>query len=80
MAFMINPPWIFSAFWKVISRFLDPVTAAKIVFTDKQSTETQQFIEPENLESDYGGTNSFRYDYATWKAQRFPGVEFDEPQ
>lgn len=31
-AYLINPPMIFSSFWKVISPFVDPVTKDKIVF------------------------------------------------
>jgi hypothetical protein len=70
-AFMVSPPWIFSAFWKLISRFIDPVTAAKIVFTDKSGQHILEHIDAENLERPYGGANDFVYQYEEWKVQRY---------
>jgi len=80
LAFMINPPWIFSAFWKIISRFLDPVTANKIIFTDKSGSATLEHIDAENLETVYAGTNDFQYNYEQWRESRFPGETLDSDE
>ncbi len=69
---MVNPPWIFGAFWKVISKFLDPLTAKKIEFI-KNKTDTApllQLIEPDQLEEDFGGTNTFKLDLDAWIADQ----------
>ena len=80
LAFMINPPWSFSAFWKIISRFLDPVTANKIIFTDKSGSATLEHIDAENLETVYAGTNDFQYNYEQWRESRFPGEKLDSDE
>lgn len=40
VAYVINPPFIFSACWAVIRPWLDPVTAAKAVFIKKDQLPT----------------------------------------
>ena len=30
-AYLIQPPWVFNAFWAIISPFIDPITKEKIV-------------------------------------------------
>ncbi len=38
-AYLVRPPWIFNAFWKAISPFVDPVTKAKIVMVGSDAEE-----------------------------------------
>ena len=69
---MVSPPWIFSAFWKVIKPLLDPVTQEKLVFVKdkkKDAAVVKDCIAEENLEQDFGGTSSWSYNFADWKAQ-----------
>ena len=47
LGIIINSPWIFSACWKIIKPWLDPVTAAKIRFMNIE--EVTELIEPNNL-------------------------------
>jgi len=37
VAFMVNTPWVFSAFWNVIKPFLNEVTLAKVQFINGQA-------------------------------------------
>ena len=34
-AWFVNQPWLFSAFWKIISPLVDPVTREKVCFLPK---------------------------------------------
>lgn len=84
--FMVNAPWIFGALWKVVSPFLDSVTKDKIRFvscdaqTDKGSVQGEaeilEVIDPEMLESAYGGMLHFAYDHeAYWDAMQRKRVD-----
>jgi hypothetical protein len=67
---MVNPPWVFSAFWKIVSPFLDPVTSNKIVFVKNKTKDAAlilEQVESDQLEKDFGGSNEFKFDYALWK-------------
>lgn len=58
--FIINAPFIFSAIWRVVRGWLDPVTAQKIQILGSNYQETLLAeIAPEQLPVEYGGTNPF---------------------
>lgn len=67
---MINPPWIFGAFWKVISKFLDPLTSKKIQFiknkTASEMAPLLELVDADQLETDFGGANTFQLDLDAW--------------
>jgi len=52
--------WLFWTAWKILSPLLDPVTAAKVCFVDKDSIK--QYIDPDNLLQDFGGSDTYQYD------------------
>jgi len=59
-AYCIRPPWIFNAFWTMISPFIDPTTYQKIVMVNGSKKEiaarlSSDGISPETLESSLGG-------------------------
>lgn len=58
--FFINCPLIFTALWKVIRGWLDPVTVQKVHVLGKGYQATLlEHIAPEQLLVEYGGTNRF---------------------
>lgn len=61
-AIMLNTPWTFSVFWKVIYPFLDDVTRKKIHFI-KKNEEILNFIPKDQLEIDYGGDAVKNYSF-----------------
>ncbi|CAG8528065.1 1585_t:CDS:2 [Paraglomus occultum] len=79
LALVVNAPWYFWVFFRLISPFIDPVTKAKIKFVDLndgtkaanggQWTTLDQFISQDMLEREYGGNNAFEYHHETyWSA------------
>ena len=64
----VNPPWIFWTFWRVITSFLDPITAAKVKFiaTNKENDVKQmhEICAPEHLEERLGGEYAFEYTFS----------------
>jgi len=81
VALMLNAAWTFSMFWNVISPFLHPITKEKIRMV-KQFNILLEWIDEENLEVNYGGTNDFKYNYDQhWNKEdiEFP-VEEEKPQ
>ncbi|CAH1767021.1 14875_t:CDS:2 [Entrophospora sp. SA101] len=76
MALVINAPWYFWSFFKLISPFIDPVTKSKIKFVDLNNScndksnsgwvNLTDLIPKEQLETEYGGTNSFEYHHETY--------------
>jgi len=58
--FFLNTPPIFMAIWRLIKDWIDPVTANKmhLLGSDYQS-ELLEYIHPDQLPIEYGGTNSF---------------------
>ncbi|KAI8979179.1 CRAL-TRIO domain-containing protein [Mycotypha africana] len=81
IAFVVKSPWFFFATFKVISPFMDPVTKNKIKFVyDGQEGKKEKsigndwvhlkdYIEPDQLESDFGGEYNFEYDLESyWNA------------
>lgn len=63
-AYIMNTPWAFTLFWKVVSPFLDDVTKKKIRFIKKYE-ELLEYIDKSELEAEYGGENQFVYDFET---------------
>lgn len=70
-AFMLNPPFVFSAFWKVLSPFIDPVTKQKVQFFKKKEEykKLKLYIPEQCLEKEYGGTSEYVFNYEEWKAR-----------
>ena len=59
-AYCIRPPWIFNAFWTMISPFIDPVTYQKIVMVNGNRKEIAQKLSSDGiplsvLEASLGG-------------------------
>lgn len=73
-AYMINPPWIFSTFWTMISPFVDPVTKEKIQFVrDGHLSETlAETIDLDVVETSLGGN-----DARPFNSQRYLNAPFD---
>lgn len=46
--FVLNAPWIFWAFWKLLSQLLDPIVASKITFIRKNE-DLLNYIDEENI-------------------------------
>ncbi|KAM3436188.1 hypothetical protein MY4824_004493 [Beauveria thailandica] len=57
-----NAPWGFGGIYRIIERWLDPVVASKVHFTNG-AKEIAEYIAPEQLVSDLGGTNPWEYEY-----------------
>jgi len=63
-AFIINAPFMFEVFWKMISPFVDDVTKAKVkLLKHDDFTELHEAVELDQLETDYGGTNQYIYSF-----------------
>lgn len=58
---LLDAPWIFKGFWKIISPLLDPVTAAKVAFVNRKSI--QEYIDSDMLPTEFGGTCNYEYIY-----------------
>lgn len=56
-AIVVNVPTIFWGAWKVLTNFIDPVTAAKVLFVSKQE-EVLAIIDKSQLMKQYGGTRT----------------------
>ncbi|KAI0458198.1 CRAL/TRIO domain-containing protein [Xylaria acuta] len=57
-----NAPFVFWGIWNMIKGWLDPVIASKINFTRKP-TDLLQFISEENLQTSFGGKDTWEYEY-----------------
>eukprot|EP00029_Vermamoeba_vermiformis_P006897 TRINITY_DN282_c0_g1_i1.p1 TRINITY_DN282_c0_g1~~TRINITY_DN282_c0_g1_i1.p1 ORF type:complete len:429 (+),score=89.25 TRINITY_DN282_c0_g1_i1:567-1853(+) len=65
-ALIVNAPWIWGVFWKIISPIIDDVTKQKVKIL-KHTTDLLQYFTEDQLEKDYGGKNEFKYDFETYK-------------
>lgn len=76
VAFIIDAPWLFSAFWKLIRPFVNKKTRDKIIFvsgnTDPKSKKYQAFAEyfdMSQMEKRFGGSSDFEYRHSEfWPA------------
>lgn len=59
---IVNPPWIFSGFFRMVKPLLDPVVAAKIEMV-YGGEDMYPFIPAENLLERFGGKNKYEYKY-----------------
>ena len=66
---MINQPWFFDMFWKLVHPFLDPVTAGKVHMVgdlDKHSVNPlMTHFDADQLCQWAGGTSPFNYHWQT---------------
>jgi hypothetical protein len=62
-----NSSWLVSGIWKIVKPWLDPITAAKVVFLDKPGIT--ELISTDKLLQEYGGTDSYRYDADEYAAE-----------
>ncbi|CAG8692722.1 8968_t:CDS:2 [Ambispora leptoticha] len=72
LACVINGPWYFWTFFRLIGNFIDPITKEKIQFVnllepEKAANKTQwvnldTFIDASQLEVNYGGKSHFAYE------------------
>jgi hypothetical protein len=60
--FVIRAPWIFRSFYAIIKPLVSANTQSKIKMFSKVS-ELHEFVDPEHLEEEYGGTHDFDYDH-----------------
>ncbi|ORX90866.1 CRAL/TRIO domain-containing protein [Basidiobolus meristosporus CBS 931.73] len=59
--YIVEAPWVFSGFWKMISPLLDPVIKSKIIFCKRK--ELSNYLEPEQLMEAFGGKDPYKYHY-----------------
>jgi len=62
-----NAPWFVHGIWKAVKPWLDTVTAAKVFFIDKKCIK--DYIGEDNLLTEYGGKDAFKYESEVFKAQ-----------
>ncbi|CAM9127627.1 unnamed protein product, partial [Ectocarpus fasciculatus] len=71
-AYCLRPPWIFSATFKMISPFIDPVTAQKIVMLrttpELMTARLLEDIEAQLLETDLGGQDDRLFESSKYLA------------
>jgi hypothetical protein len=78
-AYMLDAPWIFWAFWRMISPFIDKKTAQKIVFvTSPDCDAILEHIDADVLEEDFGGKASSTYDHDRYWAAEQANVAAEE--
>jgi hypothetical protein len=65
-ALIVNAPWIWGVFWKIISPIIDDVTKQKVKIL-KRTTDLLEYFTEDQLEKDYGGKNEYKYDFETYK-------------
>ncbi|ORX91053.1 CRAL/TRIO domain-containing protein [Basidiobolus meristosporus CBS 931.73] len=70
LAYLIDTPWYFSGFFKLVSPFIDPVTRNKINFVDRKKAEQMgEKLDMDYVEQHIGGKFDFEYDHSVyWKA------------
>jgi len=55
--FLLNAPWIFSAFWGLLKPFIDPKTFKKLQWV--KSADLLNFIDQDNLLKEFGGKGEY---------------------
>jgi hypothetical protein len=75
-AYCIRPPFIFNAFWTMISPFIDPVTKDKIIMVnDPVSNILEKYIDLSKLEKEIGGTDERKFDSIKYLGADF-GIDY----
>src|SRR3990167_789929 len=71
-AFMIDAPTAFEFGWRMVSPFIDPITQRRFIFVKRKKNiaEMLDLFESEQLEEQFGGSNTFKFDYEAWKAEK----------
>jgi len=62
-AYIMNAPFMFEVFWKMISPFVDPITKQKVSLMSKDFSKLHENVDLDQLEKEYGGTDSFVYNF-----------------
>uniref|UniRef100_A0A7S4ISL5 CRAL-TRIO domain-containing protein n=1 Tax=Vannella robusta TaxID=1487602 RepID=A0A7S4ISL5_9EUKA len=71
LTLIVNSPWLFSACWRLIKGWIDPVAAEKIKFISQ--AELTQYVDPDNLLKDYGGNDPYQFTYETVEERKATG-------
>jgi len=61
-ALIINIPWVVTAFFKLITPFIDPLTRQKLKFND----DMRQHVPPQQLWNEFHGDLNFEYDHEVY--------------
>ncbi|PVH89707.1 putative CRAL-TRIO domain-containing protein C23B6.04c [Cadophora sp. DSE1049] len=61
-ALIINIPWVVTAFFKLITPFIDPLTRQKLKFND----DMRQHVPPQQLWNEFHGDLEFEYDHEVY--------------
>lgn len=56
---ILDAPWLFWSFWKMVSPFIDPIVAAKIKFIQK--SELKHYIDDGRIPQEFGGSSRFSW-------------------
>ncbi len=67
---VLNAPMIFSGIWKVVKPLLDPVVAAKVVFTSYD--KMHEYIPKDNLGKHFNKEKNYEYKYVAPKEDEKP--------
>ncbi|ORY06971.1 CRAL/TRIO domain-containing protein, partial [Basidiobolus meristosporus CBS 931.73] len=59
--YIVDAPWVFSGFWKMISPLLDPVIKSKIIFCKRK--DLRQYLNPKEVMKCIGGDDPYEYQY-----------------
>jgi hypothetical protein len=75
VAYAMNPPRVFSAFWKILTPFMNEVTINKIKFISghKEYAAVEESIDKAVLEKTYGGEKDYDYDHDEFVAREING-------
>ncbi|KAI9140807.1 CRAL-TRIO domain-containing protein [Paraphysoderma sedebokerense] len=60
-ALVVDAPWLFNGFWKVIQGFLDPKVQQKVHFI--KLSQLKNFIHEHDIPQDLGGTDPIEFNY-----------------
>jgi len=72
VAFLVDSPKVFRLFWNVAKTFVDEKTVNKVHFLSSSSQKKKvfpEYFDMKELEKDFGGTNPYKYDHATYFAE-----------
>lgn len=67
---IMEAPWIFSGFWKLVRPLLDPMVAAKIDFI--KLSDLPNYVDIERIPEEYGGKDIFKYNYTLPNVSDYP--------